>query len=135
MTAVASRTDVDLSAVPSTDLDSPFVRLDLDVVEARFRGLQMALPATAVHYAVKANPHPDVLRRLVAAGASFDVAGPGEITACLRAGAAPERLLYSNPIKRRADIAFAHAQGVAVFVVDSMDEVAKVAAAASVSFM
>ena len=52
---------------------------------------------------------------------------------CIRdrgAGARPGELLYSNPVKRRADVAAAHTQGVRLFVVDSIDETAKVADAA-----
>jgi len=50
--------------------------------------------------------------------------------AALEAGAAPADLVYSNPVKRRADIAFAAQLGVPVFVVDSLEETQKVAAAA-----
>ncbi len=48
----------------------------------------------------------------------------------LEAGAEPWQLVYSNPVKRRADIAFAADLGVRLFVVDSLEETQKVAAAA-----
>jgi ornithine decarboxylase len=38
------------------ELETPFLVLDLDVVEARYRRLIDALPVTRVLYAVKANP-------------------------------------------------------------------------------
>jgi ornithine decarboxylase len=65
----------------------------------------------------------------VRAGSRFDVASPGEVQACLRAGAAATDLLYSNPVKRTSDIAAARALGVRRFVADRAGEVAKVAAA------
>jgi ornithine decarboxylase len=109
---------------------TPFVVVDLDVVAARYEELVDALPAVALHYAVKANSAPEILHLLVDLGCRFDVASPAEIEACLAAGAAPEELSYGNTIKRRDDIAFAHRLGIRHFAVDCVDEVEKVAAAA-----
>ncbi|HEU4997862.1 MAG TPA: type III PLP-dependent enzyme [Lapillicoccus sp.] len=109
---------------------TPFLEVDIAVVTDRLGALAAALPGVAIHYAVKANPHPDVLAAVVAAGANFDVASPAEVRACLAAGAAPDDLVYSNPMKRRDHIAESAALGVRIFVVDSPDEVRKVADAA-----
>ncbi len=110
--------------------ETPYLVLDVPAAVTRFRRLGAALPGTAVHYAVKANPDPGLLAALAAAGCRFDVASPAEVVATLRAGASPSDLVYSNPIKRRADIAFAARLGVRLFVVDSIEETQKVAAAA-----
>ena len=109
---------------------SPYLELSVATAVDRLHALAAALPGTAVHYAVKANPEPALLRALHLAGGRFDVASPAEVTAALAAGAAPEDLVYSNPIKRRADIAFAAERGVRLFVVDSPGETVKVAGAA-----
>ena len=116
--------DQDPEAVTSS---TPFVRLDPRVVGQRFRELTTALPGTTIHYAVKANPHPAVLRLLVEAGSAFDVASPAEVVACLDAGATPDQLLYSNPIKRRTDLQAAYDLGVRLFVVDCLPELLKLA--------
>jgi ornithine decarboxylase len=109
---------------------TPYLDLDVAAAVRRYRCIGAALPGTAVHYAVKANPEPALLRALVAAGASFDVASPAEVVATLEAGASPSDLVYSNPVKRRVDIAFAAHLGVRLFAVDSVDETQKVADAA-----
>ena len=109
---------------------TPCLVIDLDVVEERYRSLAAALPGTEVYYAVKANPSPGVLARLAGLGSSFDVASPAEIALCLAAGVDPARISYGNTIKKRRDIAYAHAAGVRLFVVDSEEELGKVAAAA-----
>ncbi len=96
----------------------------------RYRRLAAALPGTGVHYAVKANPHPELLRALVIAGSRFDVASPAEVLACLQAGATPDDLVYSNPVKLRADVETAYGLGVRLFVVDSPEETRKVVDAA-----
>src|SRR5689334_21670129 len=86
--------------LPST----PFLEIETAVVTDRLGALAAALPGIAIHYAVKANPHPDVLAAIVAAGADFDVASPAEVRAVLAAGSAPDDLVYSNPVKRRDHI-------------------------------
>ncbi len=115
---------------PSRPPSTPYLHLDLATAVARYRRLASALPGTAVHYAVKANPEPALLAALHAAGSCFDVASPAEVLAALAAGAAADELIYSNPVKRRSDIAFAAARGVRLFVVDTIEETTKVAAAA-----
>ena len=106
---------------------TPYLELDVAAAVDRFVALASALPGTAVHYAVKANPHPRLLGELAAVGCRFDVASPAEVRAALDAGCTPEALVYSNPVKRRDHIAAAAALGVRLFVVDSLTEVQKVA--------
>lgn len=130
MTAVqVTRTRASSGAGQPTG-STPYLELDLDVAAARFERLARSFPDTALHYAVKANPHPALLSRLHRAGARFDVASPAEVDACHAAGAAAGDLLYSNPVKRRADVVHAHRLGVRTFVIDSPLEAVKVAAAA-----
>jgi ornithine decarboxylase len=114
----------------STPAPTPYLDLDVDRAVTRYRRLHAALPGTAVHYAVKANPHPRLLEALAAAGARFDVASPAEVQAVLAAGATPADLVYSNPVKRRDHVVAAAQAGVRLFAVDSLDETRKVAAAA-----
>jgi ornithine decarboxylase len=108
---------------PST----PVLVIDLDVVATRYDKLQAALPDAEIFYAVKANPKAEILRLLVARGASFDVASPAEIDACLEAGAAPGTISYGNTIKKRADITYAFERGVRLFAFDSEAELEKLA--------
>jgi ornithine decarboxylase len=109
---------------------TPYLELDVRTAVRRFLELSSALPGTAVHYAVKANPDPLLLSELAAVGCRFDVASPVEVRAALDAGATPDDLVYSNPVKRRDHVAKAAELGVRLFVVDSLDEVDKVAEAA-----
>lgn len=120
---------------PTTKLDqflheqrppTPFVVVDVDVVADRYHELVTALPAAVVYYAVKANPAPAVLRRLVAVGSSFDVASPAEIDLCLEAGAVAGSLSYGNTVKKRRDVAYAASVGVTRYTVDAAEELDKV---------
>ncbi|WP_197319238.1 type III PLP-dependent enzyme [Saccharomonospora sp. NB11] len=115
---------------------TPCLVVDVDTVVDRYTRLASAFAGYRVQYAVKANPHPAVLRALTAAGAAFDVASPGEIDLCLAAGAAPTSLSYGNTIKKPTDIARAFAAGVREYTVDArsdLDNLARLAPGAEVS--
>ena len=107
-------------------LATPFLVLDLDVVEDRYASLLGALPGVRILYAVKANPAVEVLARLARVGSSFDVASRGEIDRCLAIGISPEKLSFGNTIKKERDIAYAHRCGIASFTVDARSELEKV---------
>jgi ornithine decarboxylase len=109
---------------------TPYLVVDVDIVEANYQALATALDGVAIFYAVKANPAPEILHRLVELGSSFDVASPGEVALVLAAGASPDRISYGNTIKKEADIALAYAQGVRLFAFDSEAELGKIARAA-----
>lgn len=114
----------------STTVPTPCLFLDPNAAVARYRELAAALPGTDLHYAVKANPHPDLLAALASLGCCFDIAGPAEAQAAITAGAHPDALLHSNPIASRTALAACAALGVRQFVVDAASEVAKLAAVA-----
>jgi ornithine decarboxylase len=76
--------------------------VDLEVIRENYRAFAKALPDTAVCYAVKANPAPEILRLLAELGSCFDVASPSETEAVLAAAASPECISYGNTINPSA---------------------------------
>jgi ornithine decarboxylase len=116
--------------VSDREPSTPCLVVDLDIVAERYRALADALPDTAIFYAIKANPHPAILRLLVGLGSSFDVASRAEIDAVLAAGATPDRISFGNTIKKQVDIADAYARGVRLFAFDSIEELDKLSASA-----
>ncbi len=110
--------------------DGPCLVVDLDVVRDNFTAFRRALPGSAIFYAIKANPAPEILRLLASMGSSFDAASVSEIEMALEAGATPDRISYGNTIKKERDIARAFELGVTMFAVDAKEEVTKVARAA-----
>lgn len=106
-------------------LPTPFVALDLDVVEENHKGFRVALPLALIHYAVKANPHPAILQRLADLGSSFDCASVAEIKMVLACGVDPSRISYGNTIKKERDIAEAYSLGIRLFATDSEADLLK----------
>lgn len=78
-----------------------------------------------VMYAVKANPHPAVLKTLWTAGLRcFDVASTREVD-LVKSVVPSAKLFFMHPVKSRAAIRHAYAQGVRDFSFDCMDELHK----------
>ena len=110
--------------------EGPCLVVDLDVVKGNYKAFDRAMPGTRIFYAVKANPAPEILKALADLGSCFDTASVVEIEMALAAGATPNRISFGNTIKKERDIAKAHAYGISLFAVDSIEEVDKVARAA-----
>ncbi len=104
---------------------TPFLVIDLAVIDHNYRILTSKMKMADVYYAVKANPEPEILRLLVERGSSFDVASPAEIEMVLTAGASPTQISYGNTIKKERDIALAYEKGIRLFAFDSEAELLK----------
>ena len=114
--------------IAANDFDRPTLVISRARVAQQYDALKAGLGRAHIHYAVKANPAPQIIRMLVGKGSGFDCASRGEIELCLAQGARPENLSFGNTIKRAADIAFAHHAGVTLFAADSEAELEKIAA-------
>jgi diaminopimelate decarboxylase len=79
-----------------------------------------------VHYAVKANHHPQVLRAILESGAGFDVVSSGEIQACLDAGATGSDIIFSGVGKSELEIRFALENGIKQINVESGAEMQRI---------
>jgi len=106
---------------------TPTLVCDLKKVEENYRKLASVMPDIQPYYAVKANPLPEILKTLERLGSSFDIASKNEIIMCLDAGATPERMIYSNPVKSVEYIKFAYDNGVKTFTFDNPVELEKMA--------
>ena len=61
------------------EFGTPLLVLSLKEVKKSYNLLRKYLPRVKVHYAIKANPHPEILRVMAELGSCFDVASDGEI--------------------------------------------------------
>ncbi len=110
-----------------TDLETPFLVMDVAAVVSRYRELQHALPGAVIYYAAKANPLPEIIRALAGIGSSFDAASTPEIEQCLALGVSPGRISFGHTVKKASAIAAAHAAGIDRFCCDSVGELEKIA--------
>lgn len=112
------------------DKETPCLILDLDVVRQKYEELRKNVPYGKVYYAVKANPHDEVVSLLRDLGSCFDVATRYELDQLLRLGVSPDRMSFGNTIKKEKDIAYFYEKGVRLFATDSFEDVDKLARAA-----
>lgn len=110
---------------------SPLYVYRADRIDAAHRDLVRWLPApSTLYFSLKANPHPAIVARLIAAGCGCEVSSRGELATALAAGAPPARCLFTGPGKTTADIRAALAAGVTRFSVESLADFRRVAAVA-----
>ena len=112
------------------DKPTPCLILETDIVKAKFEELRMHLPFAKIFYAVKANPHDEIVTLLHRLGSNFDVATRYELDQLLRLGVEPDRMSFGNTIKKERDIAYFYDKGVRLFATDSFEDVDKLARAA-----
>jgi ornithine decarboxylase len=88
---------------------TPLVVIDHDIIRKNYSSFKKHLPKVQAYYAVKANPAPEIVRTLYAAGASFDVASmPEFMTVYDNIRSLPpkqqqdfiwDKIIYANPTK------------------------------------
>ncbi len=96
----------------------------LPTVRARARMLRETAAIDRRFYALKANPHPEILRALEAEGSGFECVSLGEVehVFAMLPGIDPQRVLFTPSFAPRAeyDAAFAHGVNVTVDSVEAL---------------
>lgn len=111
----------------AADEPTPLLVIDRVLLKQAYGEIVASLPGAEVFYAVKANPHPEVLATLAGLGCGFEVSSIPELEAVLAPGVPISRVISSNPIKRPDFIQRGHAAGLDRFAFDSETELEKLA--------
>ena len=113
---------------------TPLYVYDLDRVAAARRDLYACLPeGFTLFYALKANPHPDVVRALregEGPACRAEISSTGELSAALEAGYTGADCLYTGPGKTRGELTEAIGRGVRLFSTESLTDLEHIGAAA-----
>lgn len=108
------------------DKKTPFLLINLNKIEKNYIDLKTQMPFAKIYYAVKANPHKEVIKALAAQGSCFDFATIFELDQLLELNISPEKISYGNTIKKEEDIAYAYKKGVRLFATDSESDLNKI---------
>lgn len=106
---------------------TPFVLVDLDIVKQNYLNLQKNFPFVKIYYAMKANPHKDVVKLVNQLGSYFDVASVNQLKQLIKQDVDINKVSYGNTIKKISDIKFFYKNGVRLFVVDSQNDLINIA--------
>lgn len=94
---------------------TPFYAYDRQRMTARVAALREAMPADLqLHYAMKANPMPDVVNYMVGLVDGLDVASEGELRVALASGVSPTDVSFAGPGKRDSELKYAAESGITV---------------------
>jgi diaminopimelate decarboxylase len=105
---------------------------DLDDVDLRYQAMNRALSGVkhTIHYAMKANSNPLMLRFLARLGAGVDTVSAGEIARALEAKVPANKIIFSGVAKTKAEIDFALRSGIKQINVESIGELERIASIA-----
>ena len=93
--------------------DTPLFVYDAGIVRQRIAALRAAMPAQlGIHYAIKANSHPEFLGVMQPLVDGFDIASAGELAKALDAGLDPDHISFAGPGKRDRELEAAIRAGV-----------------------
>lgn len=106
---------------------TPFMIIKRCALRKQYARFKKCLPDVTPYYAIKANPHPGIIKEFVKLGASFDVASAGEMKEVLRLGASPGKVIFANTIKSSEDLLTARRRRVRLMTFDNEPELYKIA--------
>ncbi len=107
------------------DIGTPCYVYDAERIRENYRAITGAFASDRpplICFAVKANGNLSVLRLLRELGAGFDVVSAGEMRRALRAGAAPETIVFAGVGKTDAELTAALEAGIGWINVESAQE-------------
>ncbi len=107
-------------------LETPFYYYDtalLDRTLEEAKRCAAAIPTAEIHFAVKANANPVVLRHMRDAGIGADCVSGGEIERCLEVGIPASKIVYAGVGKTDREIRLGIEKGILCFNVESLPEI------------
>ena len=120
----------DLASVQSLPHQTPFFTVSEQLVRQKYEEFVRCFTGARIHYAVKANTQPEVLRALAKAGSGFEIGSRLELDLLREFDVGPDRVVCGSSVKPLRDIVACAAGGVARFACDSFAELDKLAACA-----
>jgi len=116
--------------IASLDYETPFFVFSKRKIVDTLGEFVECFPGAAIHYAMKANSEPEVLRTLHEVGSSFEVASAHELDLLRKIPVPPENIIYGTSVKPSSHIKAFFEYGVDRFAFDSFPEVEKIATTA-----
>lgn len=105
---------------------TPFYYYDMDLLRSTLEEIRGCIAGTPVkvHYAIKANGNPVILKTVQEAGFGADCVSGGEMQAAVKAGFAPSSICYAGVGKTDEEIILGIDKGIGCFNVESVEELA-----------
>lgn len=126
-----------MSTFPIADFESqatPFYYYDMELLHDTLDAIKAAAPEEEfhVHYAIKANANPLIIREIANAGLGVDCVSEGEIRAAVNAGFPTSKIVFAGVGKGDSEIDYALDNDIECFNVESLPELQLIQEMASV---
>ena len=106
---------------------TPFLLMSRQTLEEKAAEFTAFSPRVQTLYSVKANPAPQLLSFFLGLDIGYEVSSLAELRRSIAVGAPVERISTSNPVKSPDFIRYAYRKGLREYVLDSPEEVRKLA--------
>ncbi|MDM8000979.1 MAG: type III PLP-dependent enzyme [Dehalococcoidia bacterium] len=107
---------------------TPALLMDKKLIRAKYGEFRAHFSGARVYYAVKSNPHPEIIRLLHDLGCDFEISSLGELERLLSMDIPSRRISIGNPLKHPSLIRLAYRSGIELTAFDSLSEIEKLAA-------
>lgn len=106
---------------------TPCFLYDASAMRRAYQNLETALSGFAdIYYSVKANPLPAIIALFRQQGAGAEIASVGEYRAAIKAGVAPENIIFAGPGKGMAELREVIEGGIGEIHIESAEEIARI---------
>jgi len=104
--------------------DTPFYYYDLDLFQKTLDQIKVygLSKGYHIHYALKANSHPRILKIVLESGLSADCVSGGEVQRAIDCGFSPEQIAFAGVGKRDSEIKLGLKHNIFCFNVESLQE-------------
>lgn len=108
---------------------TPAYYYDLNLLDRTLEAVKKAAPEEnwLVHYAIKSNPNPVIVKRIADAGLGADCVSGGEIRLALESGIPAAKIVYSGVGKTDAELTLALSEEIGCINVESIEELQVIA--------
>lgn len=106
------------------EVATPFYFYDMELLNDTLKTIKMSAPEKeyCIHYAIKANSNPEILKLIAKSGLGADCVSEGEIRAAIDAGFPANKIVFAGVGKGDSEIDFALDKGIGCFNVESLPE-------------
>ncbi len=98
----------------------------LDKIQCLKRAFLPKIPRSIFCYSMKSCFCPAIVQIPLNEGLWLDCSSGGEIAFALRAGASPDRIIYTSIVKQEPELAFAITKGIDILSIDSFSDMEKI---------
>ncbi len=125
-----SESEFDIDFLETLPYETPFFIFSKKRILDKYKEFQEYFPGADIHYALKANGEPELLKILANAGSGFEVASIYELEMLKKIKVKPEKMIYGTSVKPTSHIKQFFDFGVDRFAFDSLPELDKIASVA-----